>query len=1145
MRCATCDAENPADARFCATCGASFAVPCPRCGHGNRAGSRFCTECGSPLPKPVAATAARASAPAAYTPPHLARKILAARGAVEGERKQVTVLFADIKGSTELIRSLDPEDAQQLLSGAIDVMMDAVHRYEGTVSQVLGDGIMALFGVPIAHEDHALRACYAALALQDGMRSYADDSRRTYGALVEARVGISSGEVVVRAVSDDLDIDYTAMGHTVNLASRIEQLARAGTSLLTAETLALVEGYVEVRAVGPIASKGHEALPALYELVGAAAARTRLQARAVRGLTRFVGRQTEMSAIHAALDRTQAGHGQLVALVGDPGVGKSRLVWEVVHSHRIEGWLALESGSVSYGKATSWLPVIDLLKAYCRVTPHDDVRAIREKVTGKLFALDRALEASLPAILALLDVPVDDESWLALDPANRRRNTLEALKRLLLRECREQPLLVVFEDLHWIDSETQALLDALAETLPTTRMLLLVNYRPEYRHGWGGKSYYTQVRIDPFGGENAAALLDALLGATGVLEDDARSRALAELKRLLIERTEGNPFFLEESVRTLAETGVLAGERGAYELVGDITAIRVPPTVQSMLSARIDRLAVDDKRLLQIMAVIGKDVALPLLRAIAVDGGDDDAFADEELAEGLNRLQAAEFLYEVNLFPVQEYTFKHALTHEVAYNGLLFERRRALHARIVAAIEALYSDRLLEMSERLAHHASRGELWQQACTYARRAGLKSVARSANREARVFFEQALAALEHLPQERATLQDAIDVRLELRQALVPLGAFPEVLVRLEEAQKIADALGDTRRIARILPWLAYSYFFTPGDYARSIATGERALAVGRELGDVPVQVLATFYLAYPYHQSGDYRQAAERLEWVVATLIGDMARERFGMAAYPSVLGRGLLAWCLGELGEFAAGHVHADAAIALAAALDQPWSQGVAHTYLGHFYLAQGRTQQAIAILERCEALAQRWDLPRLVAFSASLLGAAYAMTGRHDESLPLLDRAAAKIDSEGGSETRIAIPLVEGYLALGRTDAAAALATRALGAARARSERGNEAHALRLQGEIALRGGRGALSHADQAFRDALDRAEALGMRPLAARCHFALGTAQRRAGRRDAARESFATAVALFREMDMAYWLPEAETALETASSTADTSMG
>ncbi|WP_342238269.1 AAA family ATPase [Inquilinus sp. OTU3971] len=1081
-----------------------------------------------------------ALAPSSYTPPHLAEKILASRSAVEGERKQVTVLFADIKGSTELIQTLDTEDAQRLLDGAVKVMMDAVHRYEGTVSHALGDGIMALFGAPIAHEDHAVRACYAALALQDGMRRYAG---QTHGALVEARVGLNSGEVVVRLISDDLHMDYTAMGRTVHLASRLEQLAREGSCLLTAETLKLVEGYVQVRTVGPIAIKGLDRPAELFELVGAGAARTRLQALAARGLTRFVGRQAELVAVHRALDRAQIGHGQLVSLVGEPGVGKSRLVWEVTHSHRTQGWLVLESGSVSYGRATSWLPVIGLLKAYCGIGPRDDARSIREKLTGKLLTLDRKLEPDLPAFLSLLDVPVEEESWQALDPPKRRRETLDALKRLLLRESREQPLLLIFEDVHWIDSETEALLDGLVESLPTARILLLVNYRPEYMHGWGRKTYYTQIRIDPLRQGSAEVLLDALLGTDRTAGDGGRVGSahagppLPDLKRLLIERTEGNPFFLEECVRTLVETGALVGERGAYQLTSEVADIRVPATVQAVLAARIDRLPAEQKRLLQTMAVIGKDAPFALLRAITTEAtgtASRDLITEEELRAGLAHLQAVEFLYEANVFPVLEYTFKHALTHEVAYGSLLQERRKVLHARIAAAIETLYPDRLAEHVERLAHHALRGECWDKALSYFRQAGHKAVARSANREAVVFFEQALAALEQLPETRDTLEQAVDLRLSLRQALLPLGEFEQIIGHLHKAETIAEPLNDQRRLARTLCWIAYSYCFTLGDNERAIKTGERALAIGRALEDVPLHVITTFYLAFPHWQQGDYRQAIDGFKWIAVNLQDELIRERFGMAGYPSVLARGLLAWCLGDIGEFAEGRVYAEEAIHLAEALDQPFSQCVLRTWLGHFYIGQGDLCTATSLLEQCCALVERWNLPRQGVFAASLLGVAHALGGRPADGMPFLEQAAAQLESEkGAAENRLAIPLCEGFLLAGRIEKAIGLADRALDISRTRKERGYEAQALRLLGEIAARRDPPDVDAAERRYREAQKLSEDLEMRPLQAHCHLGLGKLFRRTERAQMAGIELSAAIDMLRTMDMTLWLPEAEAEL------------
>ena len=523
----------------------------------------------------------------------------------------MTVLFADLKGSMELLADRDPEEARRLLDPVLTLMMDAVHRYEGTVNQVMGDGIMALFGAPLAHEDHAVRACYAALRMQESVRQYAEGARRDEGVSIQIRVGLNSGEVVVRSIGSDLRMDYTAVGQTTHLAARMEQLAAPGSIAMAPDTLRLAEGYVTVKPLGPVKVKGLSEPVDVYEVTSEAAVRTRLERSAARGFTPFVGRDAEMELLRGAFERAGEGRGQVVAVVGEPGVGKSRLIYEFVHSHRFVrstgntfpsafgAWLVLEAGSVSYGTATPYLPVIDLLKAYFQIDARDDGRTIREKVTGKLLTLDETLRPLSPALLALLDVPVEDRDWQALDPPQRRRHTHEAVRRLLLRESQRQPLCLVFEDLHWIDAETQAVLDGLVESLPAARLLLLVNYRPEYRHPWGSKTYYSQARIDPLPEASATELLAALLGS------DA---SLRPLKPLLIERTEGNPFFLEESVRTLVETGMLAGDPGRYRLARPLGSIQVPATVQAVLAARIDRLPPQAKSLLQSAAVVGKDV---------------------------------------------------------------------------------------------------------------------------------------------------------------------------------------------------------------------------------------------------------------------------------------------------------------------------------------------------------------------------------------------------------------------------------------------------------------------------------------------------------------------------------------------------------
>jgi class 3 adenylate cyclase/tetratricopeptide (TPR) repeat protein len=1056
--------------------------------------------------------------PLSYTPSHLAEKILTAKSTLEGERKQVTVFFADIKDSTRLIEGLDPEAAQQLLDPAIHRMMDAVHRFEGTVNQVLGDGIMALFGAPIAHEDHALRACYAALAMQTTMRGYTDEVRRTHGCELRIRVGLNSGEVVVRAIGNDLHMDYSAVGETTHLAARMEQLAMPGTIRLTPATLRLVEGLVRVHALGPIPVKGLTEPVEVFELVGASDISRRLQAAVARGLTPFVGRQTELEALRQTLARARAGHGQVVALVGEAGVGKSRLVYEGVHAPSTQGWRVLESASVSYGKATPYFPVLDLLRRYCHLDEPDDARTIRAKVTGQVLTLDAALQDTLPALLALLDVLPDDSPFRTLDPPQRRQRTLEGLKRLLLRESQVQPLLLVCEDLHWIDSETQALLDTLIASLPTAQLLLLVNYRPEYQHGWGSKTYYTQLRLDPLPPASADEFLHVLLG------DDP---SLIPLKQLLIARTEGNPFFLEESVRTLVETGVLTGEPGTYRLAKPLETLQVPATVQAVLAARIDRLLPEEKRLLQTAAVIGTEVPLPLLQAIA-------GLPEDAPHRGLAHLQAAEFLYETRLFPEHVYTFKHALTHEVAYGGLLHERKRALHAGIVATLEALYPDRIAEQAEQLAHHALRGEVWDKALTYCRQAGEKALLRSAYREAVGYFEQALSALTHLPETRATHEQAIDLRLALRTALMPSGDFGRVLTYLREAESLATTLNDHRRLGQASLFLAV-HFYNRGAYDQTIAAAQRALALAIAGKDAVLRALANNYLGLAYQAQGDYRRVIDCLGQTIVFFDGAQRHERFGRVFLPAVLSRARLAWGHAELGTFAEGRAIGDEGLRIAEVVAHPASLMLASWGIGLLALRQGDLHRALPLLKRAVGICQEADLPAYFPGMAAPLGAAYTLGGRVADAVPLLTQALeqATATERVDFQAPCRLSLGEAQLLASRLEEAHALAERALAFAREYQERGNQAYALRLLGDIAAHRNPLDAEQAKTYYHQALTLANELGMRPLAAHCHLGLGTLYARVGQREQARAALSTAIDLYRAMDMTFWLPQAEAAL------------
>ena len=1111
MKCPRCQHDNSQGAKFCEECATPLARTCSNCGTALSATAKFCHACAHPV---AAGAGTPSRAPDSYTPKHLAEKILMSKAALEGERKQVTVLFADLKGSMELLADRDPEEARKILDPVLELMMEAVHRYEGTVNQVMGDGIMALFGAPVTHEDHAVRACYAALRMQESVKKYAEEVRRSHAAVVKVRVGLNSGEVIVRAIANDLHMDYTAVGQTTHLAARMEQTADPGAIVIAPDTLALAEGYVEVKSLGLVPVKGLADAVEVYEVTGAGPARTRLQAAARRGLTRFVGRDAELEQLRHAQQLAGDGHGQVAAAVGEAGVGKSRLVYEFTHSHRLHGWLVLESASVSYGKATSYLPVIDLLKGYFKIQDRDDLRQVGEKVTGKLLTLDRTLEPSLPALLALLDVPVDDASWQALDPGQRRQRTLDAVRRLLLREAREQPLLLIFEDLHWIDAETQALLDSLVESLGSARLLLLVNYRPEYQHPWGSKTSYSQLRLDALPIESAGELLDVLLG------DEP---GLAPLKQLLVKR--GNPFFLEETVRTLVETKALAGERGRYRLTQPVQAVQIPPTVQAMLAARIDRLPPEDKRLLQVASVVGKDVPLVLLQAIA-------ELPEEALRRGLDRLQAAEFLDETGLFPDLEYSFKHALTHEVTYGGLLQERRRELHARVVDAIERAHPDRLGEQIERLAHHALRGELRDKAVHYLRQAGAKAAARSALQDALVWLEQALGVLEALPESQSTLEQAFEIRLDLRPVLNLLGEIRPALERLRQAEILAERLNDDRRRGYVCALMTTVHSLL-GELDEALVTGTRALEIAGRLGDLRLRIPTTTYLEQAHYYRGEYERVVELATDNLAALPADRVYEYFGLTAPPSVYDRYWLVMSLAQLGRFAEAAEQEAAALRLAEPTHHAYTVAQAHLAEATLRLLKGDWANARSPIEHGVAAIRTGNVVVLLPWAVAPLAWVHAQLGEASEALDrlkegeqLLERHAARgIVGPGGWAYH---SLGRACLLLGRLDKARRLGDRAVESSPRHP--GFSAHAQHLLGDIATHPDQFDAESGEAHYRQALALAEPRGMRPLIAHCHLGLGKLYRRTDKRERAREHLRTATTMYREMSMTYWLERAE---------------
>jgi predicted ATPase/class 3 adenylate cyclase len=1077
----------------------------------------------APLHPPTLPASSPDRAPLAYTPTYLAEKILTSRSALEGERKQVTVLFADLKGSMELLADRDPEDARAILDPVLERMMGAVHRYEGTVNQVMGDGIMALFGAPLAHEDHAVRACYAALAMQEAIRRDTEEVRHAHGVEVQIRVGLNSGEVVVRAIGNDLHMDYSAIGETTHLAARMEQLAPPGTIRLTAATLRLVEGLIRVTPRGPVPVKGLTEPVEVFDLVGVSALRHRLQAAAARGLTPFVGRQTELDVVQRALAQAGAGQGQVVALVGEAGVGKSRLVYECVHAHFTQGWRVLESASVSYGQATPYFPVIDLLRRYCAVDDRDDTRTVRAKVTGQVLTLDAALQDTIPALLALLEALPDDSPFRTLDPSQRRQRTLEALKRMLLRESQVQPLVLVFEDLHWIDAETQAVLDTLVESLPTAQILLLVNYRPDYQHTWGSKTYYRQLRLDPLPPASAEALLQALLG------DDP---SLAPLTPVLITRTEGNPFFLEESMRTLVETQVLVGMRGAYRLAQALPSIQVPATVQAVLAARIDRLPPEEKHLLQAAAVIGKDVPAALLQATA-------EVPWVAVQRSLARLQAAEFLYETTLFPELAYTFKHALTQEVAYNAVLVERRRGLHERAAQAIEGLFAERLSEHYHALAHHYSRSGNTPKAVDYLHRAGQQAVERSAYAEAVSHLTTALDLLTTLPESRARSQQELTVQMALGAALRPTkgAGAPEVEQQYTRARALCEQVGEPLQLFRVL-WGLWSVYGTRGEYQTSRALAEQLLSLAQRLHD-PDLLLEAHHALWTTLLSGG-EPAAARSHQEQGMRLYDPQRHRTHAGLYsghdPGVCCRMLAAQSLWLLGYPDQAVASIQAALALAQQLAHPVSltQALYRAAMLHHQRREAPLTQTRA--EAAMTIATEQGFPQLLAQSTPLRGWALAARGHGDEGITQIQQGLAAYRATGAAAYQpyhLAL-LAEASAQVGQTAAGLEALAEALATVAKSRARWWEAELYRLRGELLLQQSVAQPGEAEVCFQQALDIACRQQAKSLELRAAMSLSRLWQQQGKRAEAYELLAPVYGWFTESFDTDDLQEAKALLE-----------
>ena len=1038
LNCPSCGHPNRDGARFCAECGASLTAPltCPSCGAENPAGSKFCDACGHALaetgtPQPAPPAGAE---PRPETPAHLASKIRASRHALEGERKQVTVLFADVMGSMELAERTDPESWRGMMDRFFAILSDGVHRFEGTVDKFTGDGIMALFGAPIAHEDHAQRACYAALHLQQELTAYAAELRRSESVNFSVRIGIHSGEVVVGSIGDDLGMEYTAVGHTVGLAQRMEQLAESGKTYVTSATAAIVEGYLTLEDLGEFEVKGSSDPLRVYELKGVGAARGRIDISRARGFSRFVGRTRELELLEEALERARAGEAQVIGIVGEPGVGKSRLCHEFTERRRAQGVPVYHAAGQAHAKSVPLMPVLQVMRTYFEISEQDSDQTARERIAGRLLLLDQGFVDDLPLVFEFLAVADPDHPAPRMDPEARQRQLLDFTKRMIHAQAARDPGINLFEDLHWLDPASEVFLENHVEASQGTPSLTIVNFRPEYRASWMSKPYYREIALTPLGPEAIDELLVHLLGTDPSLDG---------VPQLIRERTAGNPFFIEEVVQSLVEAGNLAGEPGAYRLVKLVEDAAVPASVQSVLAARIDRLPEREKAVLQAAAVIGKEFSERVLRRVA-------ELEAEELEEALRDLVEADLVFQQELFPEALYAFKHPLTHEVAYRSQLAERRGRLHAATAQAITEQYPDRLEERSALLAQHWESSGQPLEAARWHARAGAWSGTNDPNQSLR-HWRKVRELADSLPPSDEAAMLGLSARIFWLQFAWRLGISRDEAEHVfVEAERMAAKAGDLRSRALLFTIYGGIRGVNDGEPREHARLGKEAVALAEEVGD-PALYLVTAISSYALFVIGEAREGIAMLDRAIE-LADDDPTLAAGIAvgcplAYCLIFKGGLIS-TLGEVAEARAllergmdmAREHGDFEVV---GWGHMWNTWIAW-FTGD---AQGAYAHAQGTLEIAERIGDQFSR----SYAWYWLGLAETMRGQWVRAKEAIERSIELAHDSGtaaeGEAYRLAM-LANAHTGLGELDRAQELAREGIEAGRVRGAVGSEILAI-------------------------------------------------------------------------------------------------
>ena len=1116
MKCPKCESDNREGVKFCEECGAKFELVCPSCKAKIPLGKKFCGECGQNLTPPTEQAPKEFSFDQKiqkiqkYLPKGLTEKILSQKDRIEGERKQVTVMFCDMAGFTSLSEKLDPEKAYAIIDQVYEILIHKVHDYDGTVNDMTGDGIMALFGAPIALEDAPQRAVRSSLAIHREMARFSDKIKQEEAGVppLKMRVGLHTGPVVVGTVGNDLRVEFKAVGDTVNLASRMEGLAEPGSTYLTDATFRLTEGLFRFEFLGKKGVKGRKEPIKVYRAIASSTSRTRFDVSTERGLTPLVGRERELELLIDGLERTKAGRGQAISIIADAGVGKSRLLYEFRKAVASEDVTFLEGKCLSYSRGMVYHPIIDILKANFDIRDDDKDLQIREKIKKGLDILGAEEGSTLPYLLELMSVKDNGSDKIPLSPEERKNRILKALKQIVLKGSEVRPLIMAFENLHWIDKNSEESLKELLDAISGSRVFLIFTYRPEFVHIWAGKSYHSQVNLNRLSTRETLKMVSHLLGSA---EFDK------EIEQVVLEKAEGVPFFIEELINSLRDQRIIEKKDNKYYLTKDIREAIIPSTIHDVIMARVDSLTDGAKGLLQTGSVAGREFSHHLIKKVT-------EVSKEELLSHLSALKDSELLYERGIYPQSNYVFKHALTQEVAYNSLLQKRRTELHEKIGKILEQIHMDRLDEFCEMLAYHFLQGEDWQRASRYNQEAGLKAFSHSAYEEAQRYFEDALNALKKLPQEKTRVEQEIDLRFHMRSALVPLGRHEEWGEWVRGAESLAKEIDDDARLSNVLNLLS-SLHWMLGQTSKAIVMGGKALSLAEKTGNFSYQAATMLHMGIYFFTSGDYSQQIKFHQEVRKRLTGAVAFQQHGLASFPGAWSRSNLVLGMAELGKFDKIEEIGQEALEIAEQVENIFTLVHTYSFLGMAYLRFGKIDSALLLLEKGHKLCGESKIPFGYAYAAGSLGYAYLLANEPKRALTVLEEGTKPSNLQGA--VWIVHPLTvlaDTYRAAGDISLATETISRSLKLANERDERGFEAWAMLVMAGI--KNAAKQLQEAQQWYQRTLQRASDLAMRPLVAHCHKGLGDCYRGFGNEKKAQLENKMAHEMYRTLKMTYWL-------------------